>query len=80
MGALRRKLYYKWRKVLERKQTVCLRGVYWRISFSVVREGLHPRGKYLSYIIEDEWEPARAVRATQVEQPVKKNSKQEVAC
>lgn len=80
MGALMRKLYYKWRKVLERKQTVCLRGVYWRISFSVVREGLHRRGKYLSYNIEDEWEPARAVRATQVEQPVKKNSKQEVAC
>lgn len=37
-------------------------------------------GKYLSDNIEDEWEPTSAGRATQVEQPVKKNSKQEAAC
>lgn len=29
-------------------------------------------GRYLSDNIEDEWEPTRAGRATQVEQPVKK--------
>lgn len=37
-------------------------------------------GKYLSYNIEDEWEPTGAGRETQAEQPEKKNSKQEVTC